>query len=482
MSSDIITLGIGTPSGIPEFLLGGLSASGSGGGLTPGFQAYQYAISGLCRSGATRSDYYNPIGQVQIAGTLRSRTVDKTTLRINDYLHALPNTATFECVDFMPTRGQEVIISLGTITNRIFAGHIVNVAQQSANRHQRIRYRVDCVDYTWLLETRRITGVRFTNESATNIVTSLMGSFAPPGFNTANVEASLDPVDFTANHGETLMQAINRLMKMASIGSRKGGYAYVDYNKGLHAFVTPETGNNPSAITDTATSYWALQYREDFSQTRSRTYVMGAVTQTRSAVPSGSASVPVEETSFFGSSGGRALSFGNELVYTAVSPSSGPGWLTGVTSFAYTIPQGESVRVMAVAVNSNAARSIQAWLGGSSVTTGLVDHVIADERLSDAGARDRADADIALNSEPESGLVLVSRDKFMRSGKTLAVSLTVPTTIAKQYVLQSVEITDVSVGQANPAFPRRRIDAATTAYDLNRLLQTADRLSTEGSS
>src|SRR5688572_16873411 len=73
-----------------------------------------YAISGLCRSNYTRSDYYPPVGQVRVSGTLRSTMIDKHTLTIIDTLTSQANTCSFECFDFTPLRGQEVIVSLGT--------------------------------------------------------------------------------------------------------------------------------------------------------------------------------------------------------------------------------------------------------------------------------------------------------------------------------------------------------------------------------
>lgn len=437
-------------------------------------KAYQFALSGVCRSGASRSDYYRPVGQVSIGGTLRSGMVDRNRLKIIDTMTAQANTCRFECFDFTPLRGQEVIVSIGTLSNRLFAGHIINVSQSAPHAGQRVRFAVDCVDYTWLLDARRITGKRYIGESVTNIVNDLMTSFAPSGFTTGNVEASMDAVDFTANHAETLMQALARLMKMATKSGRKGGYCKVDYNKGLHAFVTPETTNNPTALTPTNTAFWDLQYAIDISQVRTRTYALGATTQTTSTVPSGATAVPVEDTRQF-VGGSYALAFGNQISYAGTSPTSGPGWLTGVTSFAYAVPQGESIRLLAIGVNSTAAQSMAAILGGD----GLIDHVIEDERLGASGAQSRADADVGLYFAPEERVGYTTRDKFAFAGKTLPVSLTAPTTIAAELVVQQVEISDISLGNGL-RFPVRRVDAAKTFRDGFELLAVADQLSTEG--
>jgi hypothetical protein len=439
-------------------------------------KAYQFAISAACRSGATRSDYYVPYARITIGGTVRSPMIDNSSFRISDSLNAQPNTCRFECVGFTPIRGQEVIVTLGTSSNRIFAGHILTVTPKTANSAQRVRWSVDCVDYTWLLEARRISGRRYTAATPATILADLM-TFAPTGFTSTAIETGLDNIaDFTTNHAETLMQAIVRLMKMASKGAVKGGYAYVDYLKNLHAFVTPESTNNPSAWRSTGTRFWDLSYSVDLSQVRTRTFVLGGTTQTTSSTPNTSGAVPVADTRKFNAAGGYALTYGNQLRYTATSPASGPGWLTGVTSFAYSIPQGESVRVLAIGVNSTAARSISFFLGTGD---GLLDHVIEDERFSDAGAQNRADADVTLFGVPEETVTGTTRDKFAVSGKTLPVSLTIPTTVSVALVVQSVEISDIGIGRT-PRFPIRRLTAGTLYKDVFEILSGADQANTEG--
>lgn len=438
--------------------------------LATGERVPEYAVLGLSRLERTRLDYYKPSAQVSVGGTLRSRMIDKKTLRI--IVHE--RLAEFECFDFPISKGQEVIVALGTLSNRIFAGHVVNIEQAAPHADQRVRYRVTCFDYTWLLETRRITGRRYLAESPSTIVVDLM-TFAPPGFSTTNVEASLDPVDFTANHAETLWQAIQRLMKMASKGSLKGGYAYVDYTKGLHAFVTPETTNNPTALTPTNRTFWDLTYRDGLSQSRSRVYVLGGITQARSTVPNTAVAIPVDATDKFNAAGGFALSYGNQLVYAGTSPTSGAGWLTGVASLVYAIPQGENVRVLAIRTNSSTAQSLAARLGSGD---GLIDHVIEDERLSDDAARDRGDADLEKFATEE-GVHFKTRDKFCALNKPLPVSLTAPTTISTQLLVQQVTLTDIGIG-ANPRFPIREVDAALVNHDAFGLIADVDQLNTEG--
>lgn len=437
-------------------------------------KAYQYAIAAGCRSGTTRADYYRPFGKVTINGVVRSGMIGDD-LRISDALNDQPNLCHFTCQGFTPVRGQEIVVSLGTSSNRIFAGHILTVSPSARNTSQRVSWAVDCVDYTWLLQARRITGRRYTNATPATIIADLM-TFAPSGF-TASVETGLDNVaEFTTNHAETLMQALVRLMKMASKSARKSGYVYVDYNKVVTAYVTPPSTNNPVPLRSTTLNAWDIRYTADISQSRTRTFVLGGTTQTSSATPNTSTAVPVLDTRKFNSAGGYALSYGNQLRYTGTSPTSGPGWLTGVTSFAYSLPQGESVRVLAIAVNSPAANSMAAMLGSGD---GLLDHVIEDERYSDTGAQNRGDADVSQFCGPLEDVNYITRDKFTISGRTLAVSLTAPMTAAAQLIVQSVDIMDIGLG-TNPRFPVRKVNAGTLYKDVFNILDAADQASAEG--
>ena len=72
-----------------------------------------------------------------------------------------------------------------------------------------------------------------------------------------------------------------------------------------------------------------------------------------------------------------------------------------------------------------------------------------------------------------------SRNQPSRAGstpRTLAVSLTAPSTISSEFTIQEVLITDLDVG-AGTVFPTRTARAASSAYqDGLKWLQTADQL------
>lgn len=445
----------------------------------------QYAIANVARCANTRSDYYPPSGRVSIGGTLRSGLVDKKGLRIVQSNDGNQNTCAFECFDFTPLRGQEVLVTLGTTANRLFGGHILNISQTAPHKNQRVRFRVSCVDYSWLLGMKRITGRRWVNVSMSNIIEELIADFAPSGFTTTKVEVGLDQTDFTANHAETLLQALRRGMKQASVGNgtTKGGFFYIDEYKVVHAYVTPESDGNPLVLNYVDFPVLKIAYEADISQTRTRTYVLGGITQTTSPVPVGSSLVPVADTALFhATSPAQALAFGNQMNYFGTSPTSGAGYLTSVTAVSYAIPQGENVRVMAARVNSSAAQSLAVIIGTSD---GLIDHVIDDARLSDQGARDKGDSDLALFAMPETALHFDTRTKFLRAGKTMAASITAPATFTSSLIVQRVTIADIDLGGGASLFPKRSVDAfaggSAASRDTFRILETADRYISQGS-
>jgi hypothetical protein len=469
-------------------------------GLSGNQQAYRYAIVNACVFDSTRFGYYRPLGLMKVAGVDRSRNVDRHTLRIVDVIDQQTNTATLDVFGFIPVKGQEIVISLGTHQNKLFAGYILNVTQQAPNKEQRLRFTLNCADYTWQLDTRRILGRSWTNTSATRIIHDIIDDFAP-AFSALRVEVGMENVNFTANHAETISQAITRLMSMI------GGYWYVDYDRTVHAFVTPEPGTatttasgdnymislglgapaaippmltmglNPGTViytgaivlTANLTTYWRLRHESDVSQVRTRVHILGGTTTTTSPVPSGSAEIPVEDTSLFSvaSPPGFALSFGNQVSYAGTSPASGPGWITGVSSLSYAIPQGESVRVLVTRSNTPAANSIAALMGSG---TGFIEETVDDERLSVDGALTRADGELATFAAPSETIRFYTRDRAVTAGRLISASIVAPNslTVVGNFLTQEVVIRDVDFVQGE--FPVREVTAGVTDRNIYHLL------------
>lgn len=429
-----------------------------------------YALSGVARSGATRSDYYRPFFAATIAGVSVRGQVIKNTVSITDVADEVPNTASLSIRRgaVTPVKGQEIILGQGNITNRLFAGNILSVSErQDVAAQQYAIYDLACIDYTWQLDFLRVEAMSFTSTDAATIIGTMVAACAST-FTTGRVTAGMGSIDFQSNDQELLSSAITRVM------SQVHGYWYVDYDKVLHAFQTYETDNAPTALTATNNNFFGLEYSSDISQVRTRTKVKGGSSSTTAVVAVGATSLPVDDTRLFASGGGTVLSGANKVTYAAKSVASGPGSLTGVPASGtgavlVAIAQGETVRVSQMAQDATAAAAMATLLGSG---TGYIEHVIEDGNAGDAAALQMAQADIALYKDPEQHITYETRDKFARSGKAVSVTITHAVTgrvISGSFLIQQVVISDIELVATR--YPKRVVTAGTNRRDLYDLLR-----------
>ncbi|MGE4056636.1 MAG: hypothetical protein AB7F99_17740, partial [Vicinamibacterales bacterium] len=258
-----------------------------------------------------------------------------------------------------------------------------------------------------------------------------------------------------------------------------GGYWYIDYDRNVHAFVTPETDNIPSDLSNTNANFWRFQYHLDISQVRTRVKVTGGSSTTTAPVSTGATSIPVDDTRLFASGGGRALVGANEITYTGKSVSEGPGNLTGIPassagSIVFAIAQGETVRVYAVEADAAAAAALKALIDPDydlEDFDGYVEYHIEDGTLGDAAAHDVALGDLALNKSADPRVSYVTRDLFTASGKVVSVNLTNQVTsaaIVGDFLIQRVVIAGLE--ESARRFPRREVEAGKNTQNLFRLL------------
>jgi hypothetical protein len=426
--------------------------------ITGSQTALMYSLSGVLRCGAGRSGYFPALCVLSIGGVDVTSRGKKTTATIIDEIDATPNTATLTVrgsSTFTPAKGQEILIGLGNQTNRIFAGHIQNVTRRQYVKDIKAPdFDLDCIDYTWQLDWKRVQGKNWSSTSVGTIVTDIITTFASAF--TLRLEAGMPSIDFQSNQDEKVSECLSRLMKIV------GGYWYVDYDRKVHAFINPETDANLTTIDSSYKNFWDFQYIEDITQTRTRTRVTGGASSTTSVVAVGSTTIPVDDTTLFGSSGGYALIGANQITYTGKSVTTGPGNLTGVPasstgSVLVTIQQGESVRVLAIADDATAAAAIATLVGTGD---GYLEYSLADGTLGDAAARTAAAGDISLNKDPDMRLSYMTTDLFAKSGKIITVDLTNSRTsqhITGTYQIQRVVMTDLEISQKR--YPHRRVEA-----------------------
>lgn len=437
--------------------------------ITGSQKALMYCRAGLARVGATRSDYYQPMVYISIGGTLVHDRLDRASLTIDQILGDQPDQASLDAIavpgTFTPSKGQEIVIGLGAISNRIFAGHITQPSfGLDFSGAQQLRVGLACTDYTWELGHKRARGREWTQTCATTIARALVLEWAP-GF-TINVEFGLPPVDFAVGHGEPIPAALSRLAGLC------GAKWYVDYYRKVRFYRTDPITGNALSITNGQPDVWDVLFADDMSQVRTRTFVTGLTTQTTEDVAVGAASLAVRDVRGFSAGGGRALLGLHEVTYTGLSAVEGPGALTGVPasgdfSVRYPAANGASVTVLALEEDVAAQAALATVLGNGH--DGVIDHVRQEATFGDSVARTLAAADVdafAASSAPR--LTYATRSKFATAGRSLTLSLTTPVTLSAALTVQRVRLSEFTLGQQDgrpTKFPVRRVEAGLSAID-----------------
>jgi hypothetical protein len=277
------------------------------------------------RIGATRLGFFGPKQILKINGTLRTNNFDRDTWEVTERGRGQGKTLTIDVFGFTPVAGQEVILGIGAITNRLFRGTVVRVRQVRARLNEgRIVYRCQCVDGTYQLGNIRVTK-KYLSQTGTAIAQSLIASFAPAGFTATHVQgglATLDDIQFTM---QTLPSALQQLCE------RIGGAFYIDADKDLHLYVGSDpSGVNPEALTDSNKHLRSgFTYESDIEALRNRILVecMGSVVT--SDVPAASTSIPVQDTAPFATTGtNHGKLEAQRITYTGVSSLAGQGCVT----------------------------------------------------------------------------------------------------------------------------------------------------------
>jgi hypothetical protein len=281
-------------------------------------KALEYSRLNVMRLGASRLDYYQPTVKISINGSDRTKQTIFNGATITQLQDGTPDTATFQ-VTFRsgtaPAKGQEIKVALGLsdTAHYVFAGHIEAVRQMYPGHPgaSRTVYDLTCIDYTWLLNRRKVTK-RYTNQTATAIVLDLMGTFTS-GFTTNNVEAGLATIDEITFTEEDVTDALDRLSK------RIGGGWVLDYGKDLHFGVNIDT-IQAGPITDSATRQARdIRPTTDLSQVRTRIKYEGEGSTALVDRAVGDTTIPLVSTTFALDAGGGLISGPQEITYTAKS-------------------------------------------------------------------------------------------------------------------------------------------------------------------
>ena len=289
------------------------------------------ALFGPARFGATRFGCMSGRAFIAIGGIVfpdPPRTspwqpgVLYDSVRISDLLNERPNTCTLTVWGARPAVGASVDIVLGSINNqrKLFAGLILDVQQTPGSKPANLYYHVSAIDRSWLLNQLTVSEL-YRSQSATAIVLDLVAKYAP-WVTTRWVVPNLPPIDEITFTNENLTDCFARIV------ARIGGYFYLDYLSGLHAFLTEEE-QAPLPLTPTHPSLRNVGRRSDLSQMVTRALVEGGGVNALAEIPAGETILPVEDDAWYAAGGGTVVSGPQRITYTGVIGKTGAGSLVG---------------------------------------------------------------------------------------------------------------------------------------------------------
>ena len=409
--------------------------------------ALLYARAGYGRAGATRSDYFRESLVATIGGVDHGANFWKGTTLIRKALNEQPDTATFRVFGMTPLAGQEVIISNGSISNRLFGGIITGRTQvpvkQVGGTPVYTIWDVTCGDWLWDLAGTRVLK-EYPAQAAHLIALDLAATYAP-GYSTARIKAGAPVIDGIAFDYATLPEAFTQLAARCD----PTWHFNCDADKVLHFFDVEPTLAQPVPITTANLDYDLLSYDESLTLVRTRVIVEGGGGTTTAPVAVAATSIPVDECGWYT---GTTVKCGKQvLTYTGRSASSGPGNLTGVPaagagSIQYAIRQGDPVNILVTVNDVPAQTALAAVMGG----TGIREFVVRDGTIGVAAATARANAELTLFQASVKAGGYESRDKVIDCGRTATILL------PGRGLSVTAPITDVDIWFEHPHRTKRR--------------------------
>jgi hypothetical protein len=349
-------------------------------GISGSDKALCYAMSGVERSGATRSNCHSPkvcisINGVQVGWGKSVAAYETDNLTISDLLNEMPNTATLDAKGLVPVHGQDVIVTLGSINNldRLFAGKIISRDVSCAGTPVAAngRYTLNLIDPTWGLNKRKVNA-RYTSQTIATIAASLIANFTS-GY-TVSVDSAIgatiiDEISFT---DQEVTDCLSQLAK------RAGAYWKGTYHSGVRIYATETNETAPTDLTSAHASLVNPRLTYDLSSVVTRIWSDGGGVNALTEVAVGETLLPVEDLAWYNPTGGMVRSGPQRITYAGIAGASG-GSLVGpgispssAPSVAKAVGAGieDGVRQYAVVFVTGAGKSLPGPL--ASVTHGAL--------------------------------------------------------------------------------------------------------------
>lgn len=324
---------------ILTYSVSGLARSGatrSGYPVLKGVKVPLYALSNVGRSGATRSNYVGSRSFISVGGIQRGwghrdgEGILAASLTLNDTMNATPTTLQFTARGWVPVEGADIVITLGSINNprRLFGGTVLSTRHRYVGDRpvlENMLYDVQGIDYTWGLDRRKVSG-DYKNASVAAIAASLL-TFAP-GYTLwvdPDIGAEiLDEITFTE---QALSAALSQLVK------RVGGDYLCDYSKVVTLFYVNSQLTPPSNVNAVHESLADLAFTRDLSQVITRCLGNFGGSNALDQIAPGATLLPVDTAAWYLPTGGTVLSGQQRVTYgglvvggggSLVGPGAGP--------------------------------------------------------------------------------------------------------------------------------------------------------------
>ena len=207
-------------------------------------------------------------------------------------------------------------------------------------------------------------------------------------------------------------------------------------------------------------------------------------------MPAGATSIIVANTVPFPAGGGWAIVGNGEqaIKYSAITASSLTGIpatgigalvaavaynstitaapaLVGVTGILELMLKGSPIFVW-VQRDDLAAQAAMVTLDGGG--DGVYEHIVSDERRSEASLQQVCDAELELYSRPLVSVLYASRDTKTKSGKTVTIALASPA-IAESLTIQDVGISEIGI--APTLKPKFVVTASSVRHSFDAILR-----------
>lgn len=193
-----------------------------------------------------------------------------SSIRISDEVKDAPSylNCTFEDQDNVGDIGldDEIVVTLDS--TKIFAGYVIRSKPSAIGSNKGIvSYRVQCVDYTRILD-RRLVVESYENMTDLEIIQDIVANYCQgSGITTTEVEEGVTFEKLVFNYQQP-SQCFRKICQLT------GRSWYLDYDKVVHYFPL-ETDTSPFNITDASANYGQFDLEKDNTNIKNKVYVRG---------------------------------------------------------------------------------------------------------------------------------------------------------------------------------------------------------------